>query len=517
MSSPNASTDSPTPNWSDAIRKRCERLRRVAADPAAQRREFRRCAASVSYWVSCWGWTFDPRLAISLIPFDLFARQKEFFAWLAERETNQENGLVEKSRDMGLTWLCCAYALHGWLFRDKYSVGFGSRKLELVDKLGDPDSILEKIRILLDYLPGWLLPRGYDRDKHALHCRIINPENGATITGEGGTEIGRGGRKSLYFVDEAAFLESPEAIERSLSQTTNCRIDVSTPNGPGNVFAQKRHSGKVQVFTMHWRDDPRKSDAWYASMKARFDPVTIAQELDIDYTASIEGITIPAAWVRAAVGLKLPMGKVNTAGLDIAEMGKDLTVLIIRSGPVVFSPIWWSQMNTTQTAHRAGEYLAKQEAVSVYYEVNGVGTGVRGTWDSSEKPLPFKPVAINTGEAPTDTVWPDGRTSKELFLNRRAELWWLLRARFERTFEYVTQGIEHPPEDMISLPANSQDLISELSTPLNFRTATGKIKIESKEDLARRGVKSPNFADALVLAFHPDRTLPKGSWRMENL
>jgi phage terminase large subunit len=46
--------------------------------------------------------------------------------------------------------------------------------------------------------------------------------------------------------------------------TSNCKIDVSTPNGPNGPFYRKRHGGKVPVFTFHWRDDPRKGPAWYA-------------------------------------------------------------------------------------------------------------------------------------------------------------------------------------------------------------------------------------------------------------
>jgi hypothetical protein len=61
-------------------------------------------------------------------------------------------------------------------------------------------------------------------------------------------------------------------------------------------------------------------------------------------------------------------------------------------------------------------------------------------------------------------------------------------------------SIRHPPEEMISIP-NCPDLIAEVSAPLAFRTETGKVKIESKKDMARRGVKSPDHADALVLAF----------------
>lgn len=503
--------DCPQTNFCRNTLLRCARLSACLQDERYQKAEIERCRSDIVHFVNHWCWTYDPREEVKTIPFALFAKQEDYLRWLTDRESLQEPGLVEKSRDAGVTWLCCAYAIHGWIFRPGYAVGFGSRKLELVDTIGDLNSIFEKLRFLLAHLPGFLRPVGFNPKKHAMSCRLLNPQNGAAITGEGGDQIGRGGREAIYFVDEAAYIERPALVDRALSATTRVRIDVSTPNGPGNSFAQKRFSGRVKVWTFQWRDDPRKDDAWYARMKAQYDPVTIAQEVDIDYTASIEGITIPAQWVRAAVGLKLPMGEYHVAGLDIAELGKDESVLVVRSGPVVFSPIAWGQVNTTETAHRAREKAEAQEVRELYYDVDGVGVGVRGAWAAFEGKLPFAAVAVNAQGTPTETRWPNGKTSRELFRNRKAEMWWLVRSRFEKTYEFVEQGIAHPPEELISIP-NDPELIAQLSQPLNFRTESGKIQIESKEALKKRGVKSPDRAEALVLSFHPSSVLPRGSW-----
>jgi phage terminase large subunit len=456
----------------------------------------------VLHWVGRWCWTYDPRERVTRLPFDPFPKQAEFLLWLAERERLQEGGLVEKSRDMGASWLCCAYAMHGWLFRPGYQVGFGSRKLEYVDERGDPKCIFEKLRLLLENLPGWMYPRGFRWNEHSCHAKLLNPETGASVTGEGGDNIGRGGRSSVYFLDEAAFVERPALVDRALSQTTRVRVDVSTPNGPGNGFAEKRFSGRLPVFTFHWRDDPRKGEAWYARERARLDPVTVAQEIDIDYAASVEGITVPAPWVRAAVGLALPPGAEAVAGLDIAEEGRDRSVLVCRRGPVVLPPEDWGQCNTTETARRARDKCERLGVTVLRYDSVGVGAGVRGAFASMDPPPAFRPVAVNGGESPTEQRWPDGKTSKERFANLRAESHWLLRVRFEKAYEFREKGVAHPPDEMISIP-NHPRLIAELSQTLHHSTETGKIKLESKEDMARRGVKSPDFADALALAFSP--------------
>ncbi len=462
------------------------------------------CARSVRHWIDYWCYTYDPREnEAATIPFDLWPRQGEFLDWLGERERLQEDGLAEKSRDTGLTWLCCAYALHGWLFRKGFACGFGSRKLEYVDDKGNPKSIFEKFRILLAGLPGWMMPEGFVAKKHDCQARLVNPANGSILTGEGGDSIGRGDRTSLFVVDEAAFIERPQLVDRSLSQTTRVRIDVSTPNGPGNPFAEKRFSGRVPVFTLSWREDPRKDQAWYEDQKRRHDPVTVAQEIDIDYSASLEGMCIPAAWVRAAVGLDLkPSGQV-IAGLDVAAFGKDRCVYLDRQGPVVRGMTDWGKCNTTETAHRAADLAEKRGAKILCYDVVSMGEGPRGTFESSGRILNFEARAINVGTSPSDTWWPDGKTSKEKFINLRAELWHKLRGRFERAFEFVTQKVAHAPEEMISIP-NHPQLIAELSLPLVRHTDRGKIKLESKEDMQKRGVNSPNFADALALAFAVD-------------
>ena len=78
-------------------------------------------------------------------------------------------------------------------------------------------------------LPHYLKPRGFKEHTHSNYMRLFNPANDATIIGEAGDNIGRGGRCSLFFVDEAAYLEHPALIEAALTATTDVRIDISTP------------------------------------------------------------------------------------------------------------------------------------------------------------------------------------------------------------------------------------------------------------------------------------------------
>lgn len=211
-------------------------------------------------FVMDWGCTYDPRnIEVGLpttIPFVLFPRQMEFLDWLFECWQSRQDGLVEKSRDMGVSWLCIAFSVWVWLFYAGASIGFGSRKEEYVDDLNNPNALFWKARTFIDYLPEEFRPAGWDKKKHAPYMKLVNPENGSTMIGEAGDNIGRGARASLYFVDESAFLEHQDSIDAALSQTTNCKIDVSTPNGAGNAFYRKRHGGKIKTFIFDWQAQP---------------------------------------------------------------------------------------------------------------------------------------------------------------------------------------------------------------------------------------------------------------------
>lgn len=508
------------------------------------------CAKDIKFWVNNFVWTFDPRCKPSLIPMVLYPHQEDFLDFLQTLCDEEVDGLVEKSRDMGVTWLCCIFLVHRWLFTDGFKGGIGSRKEDLVDKSDDPDSIFEKARMLLKKLPKWMMPRGFSWDKHDKHLSLSNPENGSTITGEAGDNIGRGGRNTIYFIDEAAFIERPKKVDAALSQNTNVRVYVSTPNGNANSFASKRRAavknpkGPIRLFSMHWKQDPRKnywllrnpdgsvfaegrgegpslaSYPWYDKQVAIInDPVIVAQELDIDYTASIEGICIPAKWVAAAIDfeqwlyetkkLKLPKG-FRYGGYDVAGEGRNKNVIIFRNGPLVtMADIQsWMFTDTTRSAIRMAQICNAKNIERLNYDSDGIGTSISGSIKSGNIGMRARVKGIRNGGKCSSRRWPTSTNktipSKDKFKNARAENWWMLRIRFEKTYEYKMLGVEHPLSELISIP-DHEDLVRQLSSVLcEADTDDGKIKMESKKDMRERNVESPDYADALVFCFVED-------------
>lgn len=258
-----------------------------------------RCAEDVAFFVQCFGFTFDPRSEIRHdIPFMLYDFQANYLHWLDERIANKQDGVVEKSRDMGVTWLSVAYFVHKWLFRPGTQILIGSRKEDLVDNW-TRDSHFGKIQYFVDWLPHWMLPRGFNMAEHRMKLKLINPENGNVIIGESAnSEFSRQGRYTMVFFDEAAFWPDLEASFRAAGGATNVRILVSTPNGY-NSFARIRDSGLYPILTLIWSLHPLRApdqnghSIWYDEQKKRMSPEDLAQEVDISYHRSARGVVYP--------------------------------------------------------------------------------------------------------------------------------------------------------------------------------------------------------------------------------
>ena len=505
------------PDYVAVIRDRVKRLAWIKAHPDELPNLKKFYRNHPAQFISDWGCTIDPKMVErglpSLIPFILFPKQEEWVEWLVEHWRDQKPGLTEKTRQMGFSWLSVATACTLCLFNSGMSVGFGSRKEEYVDKIGDPKSLFHKARIFMENLPK-CFRGGWDVTKNAPHMRMTFPETGASICGEAGDNIGRGNTTSVYFVDEAAFLERPHLVEHSLSQTTNCRMDISTPNGVGNPFAEKRFGGKIDVFTFHWHDDPRKDQAWYDKQVEELDPVTVAQELDINYAASVEGIVIPHEWVRAAIDSHFRLGitpsGAKTGSLDVADEGKDMNAFCGTHGVLIDCLDEWSGKggDIFSTVKHSFDLCDSHQYAKFKYDADGLGAGVRGDARiineqrarSNDRQIEVE--AFRGSEAVFNPTGEDvkGRKNEDFFANRKAQAWWALRTRFQNTYRWVTEGKACNPDEIISLSGKLvklSKLVAELSQATYGVNAIGKIVIDKTPD----GTRSPNLADAVMIQF----------------
>jgi len=242
------------------------------------------------FFIENFGWTFDPRPqgAPHHLPFLLFEYQKETIRWMVDAIDSGKDGLVEKSRDMGMSWVLFVWIpLWYWLFRDGTNILLGSYKEALVDNR-TKDSLFGMIDYAIDSLPKWLLPAGFNSSKHRTQMKLVNPVNSNLIAGDTmNPDFGRGTRKTVVLFDELGSWDYGMDAWQSCADVTSCRIANSTPKGY-NFYAKLRNSG-INVLTLHWRRHPLKDEQWYQFEKARRTDEEVAQELDISYNKSQEG------------------------------------------------------------------------------------------------------------------------------------------------------------------------------------------------------------------------------------
>lgn len=465
-------------------------------------------------FINDWGYTWDPRNveigAPAKVPFILFPKQREWVDYIMRKWRAQEPGLSEKSRDCGLSWLSVSLGCTICLFHTGVNIGYGSRKAEYVDKIGAPKSLFFKARKFMECLPPEF-NGGWNPKTDAPSMRLSFRATDSTMSGEGGDNIGRGDRASIYFVDEAAYLEQPEMVEAALSQTTNCQQDISSVHGSANPFAIKRHSGKVEVFIFDWRDDPRKDDAWYQKQVAELDDVTVAQEIDRNYSASVEGVVIPSAWVRASIDAHKKLGIVPTGdmtgALDVADEGRDLNAFCGAHGILITTLDEWSGKggDIYETVTRVFETCDAGNFRSFKYDADGLGAGVRGDARALNEKRPGKQIKAYPFRGSGAVFQPKledvkGRKNEDFFSNRKAQGWWNLRQRFQTTYRAVQDGLPFNPDDIISISSGAKNylkLVTELSQPTYQTNKVGKIVIDKTPD----GARSPNLADAVMIQF----------------
>lgn len=522
------------PDFQSEFKRRIELMKAVDNDVFAQQ------ALKVHYrnnwldFIKDWCVTYNPRNQSplpKLMPFMLFQKQIEQVHLLKECFEEGENALIEKCRDMGASWVGVAVSKIIWLFYPESSVGWGSRKEMLVDRLGDPSAVFPKIRQSIEYLPSFLKPKGFEMDKHGLYLRIINPENGSVITGEAGKNIGRGGRTSIYFKDESAHYDNPELIEAALGDNTDSQIDISSVNGTGNVFYRRRQAGQIwepgkriesgvtRVFIMDWRDHPAKTQEWYDRRRRKFESEGLlhvfAQEVDRDYSSAVEGVIIKSIWVKAAIDAHIKLGidphGSKIAALDVADGGGDKSAVIMRDGILAYDLDTWAEADDTGiSARRAYDMCIKNSTHNLQYDSVGVGSGVKAEANrmKREGKDKFKFVPWGGGESvqhPDRRIVEGDKESpkhKQVYANLKSQAWGEVKRRFEKTYRAITYGEKYEPEELISICSKiplREQLVNELSQPTATPNGKGLVVVDKKPN----GAKSPNLADAFVMAFWP--------------
>ena len=283
-------------------------------------------------------------------------------------------------------------------------------------------------------------------------------------------------------VPEAVF----EAAAGSMSGHNALTILLGNPVRSSGFFFETHNRLKDEWWTkrVSCEDSARVSQEYIDDMKSRYGEESNAYRIRVlgEFPRSDDDTIIPMELLESAKhrDTRAYEDAPIIWGLDVARFGSDSSVLCKRQSNVVHTLERWRNLDLMQlTGAVVAQYEAcdhKSRPTEILVDSIGLGAGVVDRL--MELKLPAR--GINVSESPAM-----GGT----YLNLRAELWHKAKAWLEK------RDCKIP---------NNEDLIGELATVRYTFTSNGKIKIESKDDIRKRGLKSPDMADAFVLTFASD-------------
>lgn len=231
---------------------------------------------------------------------------------------------------------------------------------------------------------------------------------------------------------------------------------------------------------------------------------------------SDDGAVIKRSWVQASIDahkIVTPSEGIwtgtRTIGYDVADDGSDANATTGMDGSICIHLDEWKGntdelFESAQRCHRNAKLIG---ADVIGYDSIGVGAGT-GSHLKNDKWQLAKTFKFNAGAKvdKPERKYKDTRIKNEdFFENLKAQAWWLIADRFRNTFNAVSKGKTFRADEMISISSECESklldqLIDELATPLRDTSSRGKTMVESKKDLKKREVDSPNKADSFIIA-----------------
>jgi len=292
----------------------------------------------------------------------------------------------------------------------------------------------------------------------------------------------------LLVCDEASGIDEKvfEAASGSMSGHSATTVLLGNPTRSSGLFYDTHHRVKADWRTMHVSciKSPRVSAEFVREMEVKYGEDSNQFRVRVlgEFPLTEDNTVIPATSIESAQtrDLETDPDVIPVWGLDVARFGADSSVLAVRHGNAITELTSWKGLSlmelTGRVVDKYNKLIPRQRPAEILVDSIGLGGGVVDRLQ--ELDLPVR--GINVGEASSMSA---------TYLNLRAELWFKLK-------------------DWLSakdckLPKDSQ-LFSELVSPRYQFTSSGKMKIESKDEMRKRGLPSPDKADAICLTLASD-------------
>lgn len=255
------------------------------------------------YFFETFLYTFDPKHEPFHLRFIPFPFQKRLIRDIISAIQNGEDIFIEKTREMGATYTVLGCLIWLWLWTPASNFLLGSRKEDAVDNRrggltgNKEESLFGKIDYMMQRLPTFILPDGYNPDKHFNYMSLVNIENGNVISGESSNpNFSRGGRQRAIVLDEFAFWDNDNSVWGATADTTNCRIVLTTPGVRPSKAKRLRYGKdgeKIKIITLMYNLDPRKGKKWLEEQRKRRSVEDFNREIMVNWELSITGRVYP--------------------------------------------------------------------------------------------------------------------------------------------------------------------------------------------------------------------------------
>ena len=195
----------------------------------------------------------------------------------------------------------------------------------------------------------------------------------------------------------------------------------------------------------------------------------------------------------------------------MADEGGDKNAFCSRTGIIIDFVKDWGSGDTAQTTIKAVKYMQERNIPELMYDSIGVGAGVKAESNRLNREGKFKNLSFVGWAGSAAPRFRERRIVrrdiksqkiKDFYRNLKAQAWWELRTRFEKTYKAAVDGIEYPPDELVSISSeisNLYDFTAQLSQATYSLDTGGRILIDKKPE----GARSPNKADACVMCFWP--------------
>ena len=306
-------------------------------------------------------------------------------------------------------------------------------------------------------------------------ARTARPENPDALQGFHAPEI-------LFVIDEAAGVnDAIFEVARGALSTPAARVALTgNPTRLSGYFHNAFHLARDSWTRIRFSclDSPLVAPEYAGEIAAEYGEDSDMYRVRVLGEFPKAGMfnLIPLELVVRAMERSAPPDYQNTEprimGVDPAWLGTDRSAVVLRQGMAAKILFTVRGADTVRLAQMVATRAAEIRPDHIFVDQTGVGAGV---FDQLKR----------TGYPVTGVAFSQTPMEPERFANRRAEMWWRIR-------EWLEQGL---------VLEESRDLRDDLMAPEYHMTNTGKIQLESKDDIRRRGRPSPDLGDALALTF----------------